>query len=211
MWQLINDFLFNKEVTAGATAVIAVVGSFMVAAFTAFIGRNKFQSEKLWDARQIACNTIVSQLKAGSSFAVRIEDGFTEDYHRYYESDNLTKANSKYWEFINVADDAFNSNYLLLPPAFRRRYEWMLAGRAEADFETGPDGYLTPIYAHRLGANDLLDIAVVELRIGSWPVRQVIRFRPFFRRLPNMWQRQKRSIKRRWNKLRGKKTDIWDM
>ncbi|HEX7874220.1 MAG TPA: hypothetical protein VF475_15005 [Sphingobium sp.] len=202
MYQIVNDFLFNKQLTTGATALLTIMGSLLVAFSTAFLTRNKFKAENLWNEQKKACNTIVSQIRAARVYGRMIEDGFSEDVHRYYESDNLKKTNRIYWDVINIAIDAFEKDYLILPSKFRRRYEAMICEAAQAEWESGPDAYLTPIYAHNVAATDLLDIAVVELGIGGWWHRNLAKIRILFRGLRAHSRRSSRWIRRRYRRAK---------
>lgn len=204
VYQIINDFLFNKQLTTGATALLTIIGSIMVALATALVTRNKFKAEKLWDEQKEACNTIVSQIRSAGIYGSYIEDGFSRDYVGYYDSTTFDKNNETYWELFTIASEAFGKNYLILPPRFRRRYEAMVKEAAQADFESGPDAYLTPIYAHKVAATDLLDIAVIELGIGGWWHRKLVGVRVLLRSLRAGFLRLKW-----WTKWRYRRVKRW--
>lgn len=185
-----------------AGAAIGVTGTLLVTITNGLLTRDKFMRERLWEKRQDACNTIVSQLRAAQPYGSRMEDGFAENAYGYYQSEALVAANKAYDDRISAAHDAFQANYLILPSAFRRRYERMVKDRGAWWFDSGPEVYLGPVGVNGVAARDLMDIARASLGIAPFFSRQIIRWRPIARALPSWSSQLTRRIKRRWRRWR---------
>lgn len=187
-----------------AQAAAAIFGAFAVLLGTlvsSFLSRDKFQRELLWEKRQEACNTIVSNLKSANAPASAIENGFLENAYGYWESDALNRTYEHYSRFLTAAHTAFESNYLLLPPQFRRRYERMVFDRSGWWEVGGPEGYLGPIKVNRVAADDLLGIALSELGIAPFGQSTWLKWRPALRAAPERASRMFRKV-RRWVRRR---------
>lgn len=182
-------------------ALIGVLGSLLVALANSLLNRGKFKRELLWEKRQAACNEIVSSLQGSSRLAYNIEEGFAEDAHSFYESKELERLNSVYGEQIASAHAAFQANYLILPAAFRKRYERLEKERANVwYYAAGPDVYLDQIAANERARRDLFDLARAELGIVPWWKRSLIRWRPSVAALPEAASRRWKSVRRRFRR-----------
>ena len=149
-------------------ALIGALSSLLVALVTGLLTRDKFQRELLWDKRLAACNEVLSHLQASVKFADGIREGFSEDAHEFYASDQLVSLNDKYGDEISSAHIAFQSSYLLLPPAFRRRYERLDRERSGIwYYSSGPDVYLDAIEFNERGRQELFDLARAELGLAA--------------------------------------------
>lgn len=187
-----------------AGALIGVTGTLLTTLVTGFLGRGKFMREKLWEKRQDACNTIVSELRAGEPFGERISEGFDEDAYGYYQSNLLQRTHEQYLLHMNAAHESFQKNYLILPGAFRRRYERMLKDRRAWWDAADPDAYLGPIGVNGVAARALMDIAVVALGITPFLPRQYLRVRRVVRSVPRLVQQPVRWFKRKKRQWRNR-------
>lgn len=191
----------NGAVLLGA--LIGVLGSLLVALANSLLNRGKFKRELLWEKRQAACNEIVSRLQGSSRLAFNIEEGFAEDAHSFYESKELERLNGMYAEEIASAHAAFQANYLILPAAFRRRYERLEKERSNVwYYAAGPDIYLDQIAANERARRDLFDLARAELGIVPWWKASVIRWRPSIAALPPAASRRWRAFRRSFRRWR---------
>lgn len=176
---------------------IAFLSSLSVTIMTALLTRGKFKRELLWDRRQAACNDILSKLQASAFFAEGIREGFDEDVHSFYGSEQLDKLNELYGDLVSAAHDVFHANYLLLPSAFRRRYENMERERRIVQYHFGgPDIYLDQIEANERGRRDLFDLARAELGIAPWWQLVILRCRPGLMGLRAKAERAQRRVRR---------------
>jgi hypothetical protein len=208
---VLSTILFDPRLTPAAAgllgALIGVTGTLLVTIVNGLIGRNRYRRDKIWELRQEACNAIVGALRAATPLADRIYEGFAEDEHRYYGSDDLQRDHKRYWDQIAKADEAFKANYLILPPRFRGRYERLTKARGAWEFEAGPDIYLGPMNENRWATRDLMDTSLSSLGIVPWWHRAAI-----FTRMTSAWIARGRSwsrirIKRGWRRLSKKRND----
>ncbi len=206
---LLTEILFNPRLTPAAAgllgALIGVTGTLLVTIVNGLFGRNRFQREKIWERRQAACNEIVGAMRSALPIADRINDGFSEDPHDYYGSTTLEKENEEYWTVIGRADEAFKLNYLILPAAFRKRYERLTIYRHQWDFDAGPDIYIGPINGNSTATDDLMDIALYSLHIVPWWQRGAIRTRMLARGISEKSMAAKREVRTKLKKWRRAK------
>ena len=191
-------------------ALIGALSSLLVALVTGLLTRDKFQRELLWDKRLAACNEVLSHLQASAKFAEAIREGFSDDTHAFYASDQLVKLHDKYGDEVGAAHLAFQSSYLLLPPAFRRRYERLDRERSGTwYYSAGPDAYLEPMELNECARRDLFDLARAELGLAPRGTRSVLRWRASWSMARASLSRSVRKIER-WRRNRNKQSDDWD-
>lgn len=188
-------------------ACVGVLGSLLVALATTLLNRGKFKREFLWEKRQEACNDIVASFYRSFADATAIRDGFSEDAHGFYGSGELRTLNQSYAEKISVAHTAFQTNYLILPPRFRKRYEQLEREREEWWFSSGPEVYLGQIEANARAHGELFDLARLELGLIPAPHGALIRARLAWRRVGAVAKGSWRLVRRRLG--RSRKPDEW--
>jgi hypothetical protein len=209
----IFESAFSDPKSGGAllVAFVSVIGSLVLALITSLLNFGRFRRETLWEQRRLACSDIVSHLYASSKVVTDIRDGFAEDAHRYYESDELKRLSRSYFKEIDAANEAFEANYLVLPPAFRRRYEQLEREQMMISYDmlSGPDAYLYPIDANEHARRDLYDLARAELGLMRFGAGWIARWRPTFSQLSLAVRRVPWRILRAWRRRRNPEDFSW--